>query len=159
MVSPYATRVQEYGNDWHRPWLIFGSFLAVFLGIIWLTRPTPDVSQIVCWSCGQSKFADAVNIDGLLWTADLNAGLACARKHNRRMFVAFHAIVDTNARVNEITVFRERRVQSALKPYVLVMLHTDFVPEEFYQHQPDHDTQTSDGDNNRNFEIKTFDTV
>ncbi|HZZ81976.1 MAG TPA: hypothetical protein VFE62_25985 [Gemmataceae bacterium] len=115
-------------------------------------------AQVVCEDAPGSRFRAAVDIEGLLWTGDLNAGLACARKHDRRVFLAIHAVADTNARYNELTAFREPRVRTAMKRYLLVMLHVDWVPPAFLL-TPTHGELRKVGEANLKFEQVRFGTL
>ena len=159
MGSIYANRVKTYGHHWYRPWLVFVFFLVVLFVLNWLAREEPPVAQVVCDNLPWSPYRAAVEVDGLVWTADIDAALACARKQDRRVFVAFHAKSDTNSLVNERTVFRDHRVKSALRGHVLVMLYIDFVPECYYQRRTDQEVQRRDGEANYRFEEQRFQTA
>jgi hypothetical protein len=158
MPTAYADKVKEFGRRWYRPWLgllvVFASVWAMHLLKSMLTDP----GQIVCQAVPGSRYRAAVEVDGLYWTADLEAGLACALKHDRRVLVAFHGMLDTNARVNEVKGFRERAVKAGLSRYVLVKLYTDYVPAEYYQQEPAEQSRREDGLANLEFEKQYFNT-
>jgi hypothetical protein len=158
MPSAYADQVKEYGRQWYRPWL----GLLVVLASVWamhlLKSLLTDKGQIVCQAVPGSRYRAAVEVDGLYWTADLEAGLACALKHDRRVLVAFHGMLDTNARFNEVNVFSERAVKAGLSRYVLVKLYIDYVPAEYYQRQPTEQVRREDGLANMKFEQRYFNT-
>jgi hypothetical protein len=135
MASIYQDRIDAMGRHWHRPWLcllacVFGAWF-----ITWLYHED-DVPQLLCDQIEGSRFHAAVEMDGLVWTGDLESGLRCAREHERRVFVAFHAMYDTNARYNESHGFTQPRVKKTLKRYVLVMLHIDRVRADFLRIPP-----------------------
>ncbi len=159
MASIYANQVQEYGHRWHWPWLAFLFLLTLFWALNGLMRDNINQSEVICTQGNGSRFRPAVEMDGLIWTADIDAALACGLKHDCPVLVAFHAITDCNARKNEINVFRQHRVKSAMRRYVLVMLETDYVPEQFYVKKPDDDDSRKDGEANLNFEVQHFSTV
>jgi hypothetical protein len=117
-----------------------------------------DKGQVVCPVVPGSRYRAAVEVDGLYWTADLEAGLACALKHDRRVLVAFHGMLDVNARVNEVEGFRERAVKAGLSRYVLIKLYTDYVPAEYFQRQPTEQARREDGLANLEFEKRYFNT-
>ena len=158
MPSAYAGQVKEYGRRWQRPWL----GLLVVLASIWamhlLRRVQTDKGQFVCQAVPGSRYRAAVEVDGLYWSADLEAGLACALKHDRRVLVAFHGMLDTNAKYNEREVFPERAVKAGLSRYVLVKLYIDYVPAEYYQRQPTEQSRREDGLANMEFEKQYFNT-
>jgi hypothetical protein len=165
MESIYADRIQQCGRGWHRPWLVLSIALLLLGGLARLgapRRPGQDDahSRYLSSEIGQtsSRFRLlAEPIDGVLpWTADLDRALACARKNDLLVFVAFHAVTDTNARVNELDVLPQPSVERALKPYLRVMLHIDWVPPGFYHVPPGHDAQRADGRANLAFERKRF---
>jgi Thioredoxin-like len=159
MVSPYINRVESYGGHWHRPWFIFLFLLTVPLLLHWLMREKSPEAQFVCESLPGSRYRAAVEIDDLKWTGDMEAALACAFKEGRRVFVAFHAVTDVNARVNEVTVFRDSRVKLAIRDYALVMLYVDLVPDRFYRQEPDRQAQRKDGEANFKFLEQHFQTA
>jgi hypothetical protein len=159
MASIYASQVKEYGRSWYRPWSVLVIFLTLSWALQWLVRDNADEAQVVCEHLEGSRYRAAVEIDGLVWTADMDTALACAVKHDRRVLVAFHAITDTNARLHEVTIFRDQRAQSAMRRYVLVMLQIDFVSEHFYLRKPDQEDQRKDGEANLEFEQQIFNTV
>ncbi len=159
MASIYQSAVQAHGRHWQWPWLVFALFLTMLGAVACLNRPDPVETQVVCENEPGRRFRAAVEIDGLLWTADLDAALACAFKQNRYVLLAFHAVCDTNARYNEVNVFRDHQVKSAMRRYVLLMLHVDIVPESFYQQKPEQEDRQSDAEINWKFETKTLDTV
>ena len=159
MASIYDSAVQVYGRQWQRPWLAFALFLTILWTVAWLKRPKPAETQVVCADQPGRRFRAAVEIDGLVWTADLGAALACAFEQDRHVLLAFHGVTDVNARLNEHNVFSDQRVKSAMRPYVLLMLYVDIVPELFYQQEPERQDRQSDAEINWKFETKTFETV
>src|SRR5262245_15267562 len=103
MASIYADRVEPYARNWHRPWLVLLAFMMVLWGLEWLTSNKPPAPPVVCEGPPGSKYRAGVEVAGLPWTGDLDAALACALKDGRQVFVAFHAVTDVNARINEAT--------------------------------------------------------
>jgi hypothetical protein len=159
MPSLYARQLEAYGRRWHRPWLAFLIVVASFRAVHWLAHEMREEARGICAPLTGSRYLAAVEIDGLLWTADFQAALACARNHDRRILIAFHGLIDTNARLNEVTVFREWAVQSGLRRYVLVKLYLDFVPAEYYRQPPTQQDQRQDAAANMEFEKQHFHTA
>jgi hypothetical protein len=159
MESVYADRLQSYGRHWHYPWLIWLAFTAALLGLCSLAHRGAPTAPLRCDQRPGTRFRAGVAIDGLAWTADLEAALACASRHGRRVFVAFHAEIDTAARFNEVTAFRDPDVRSAFDRYVLVMLYMDSVPACFYGQAPSRREREEDGAVNAAFEQSLFDTA
>jgi hypothetical protein len=158
MPSVYASQVEAYGRRWHRPWVVLFILLTSFWVVDWLTHQLREETQPVCEPRAGSRYRAAVEIDGLLWTADVEAALACALNRNRRVLVAFHGVTDVNAKLNE-TMFRERVVKAGLKRYVLVMLYTDYVPADYYRRAPTEQERREDAMANQEFERLHFRTV
>jgi hypothetical protein len=159
MPSIYGEYLEGYGRGWHRPWLVFISLLSCFWMAHWAMQIRIETGPFVCQAVSGSRYRGSIEIEGLFWTADLEAGLACAHRHGRRVLVAFHGLLDTNARLNEVTAFREPPVQLALRQYVLVKLYVDYVPEEFYQQKPSQQERRRDGEANGQFEAQHFHTL
>jgi hypothetical protein len=66
--------------------------------------------------------------------------------------------LDTNAKIHDVTVFREQVVKSGLRRYVLVKLYIDYVPDAYYQHKPTLEDRRKDGMANMTFEQQQFNT-
>lgn len=158
MASPYADLIADYGRGWQRPWLVLLSTALLCSALRWLTSDGPE-AQTICTPASGSRWQAAVNVGELSWTADLDAALRCGRENGRDVLIAFHAVTDTNALMNEHEFARNRNLRAALKRHVLVMLHTDAVPAEFYQTPPEFEAQRCDGAANLAFQVKTLDTV
>jgi hypothetical protein len=159
MPSVYASQVEGYGRRWHRPWLVFLIAVGSLRAGHWLAHGLQEEPEALCGQRPGSKFCAGVEIDGLMWTADLQAGLACARGRDRRLLVAFHGMMDTTGRANEITIFREQAVQAALGRYVLVKLYVDYVPSDYYREAPTREDQRKDAEANLAFQKRHFHTV
>jgi hypothetical protein len=159
MVSPYSDLVESVGRQWCRPWLFL--LLLLTLPLLWyfLMLETPSKAQFVCKNLPGNRYRADVHIDDLVWTGDMEVALQCAFKQGRQVFVAFHAVTDTNARFNEVNVFRDKRVKLAFKDYALVMLYVDLVPDCFYRQMPDWHAQRKDGEANMKFLEQRFHTA
>jgi hypothetical protein len=158
MESTYLSQVQAYGQRWHRPWLGFLLCLALLWALYWLTHGNSEETdgvQVLCEQVEGSRYRAAVNRDGLSWTADLEAALACGLKHERRVFLAFHGLTDCDSERNA-AMFSNHRVKAALKRHVLVMLYTDVVPDRFYRQEPNFLDQRKDAEANLKFREATF---
>jgi hypothetical protein len=159
MPSIYANQVQRFGHGWYWPWLTLLLFLTFSWALHSMFGDEVATAQVVCEQVAESKYQAAVEIDGLFWTGDINAALACGFKHDRQVLIAFHGVTDVNARINEVKVFREPNVQAAMKRYIPVMLYSDLIPKSFYITDPDSEAQLNDAAANADFEQKVFNTL
>ena len=100
---------------------------------------------------------------GLSWSGDIKEGLKSALLANKRVFVYFNALTNTNCALND-QVFSEREMKDLLEKYELVELYVDKVPEVHYPFDVRDKLRTSkrqveDASKNYQFQKKTFETV
>ncbi len=80
----------------------------------------------------------SVNAQGeLIWSSDLRRAIEDARKKQQLVFLDFTGVTCTNCKLNEKNVFVKEKIKNLMKPYHLVQLYTDTVPESFYELPPD----------------------
>jgi thiol:disulfide interchange protein len=72
----------------------------------------------------------------LAWSGQLQEALKKAKEEKKPVFVDVTAIVCTNCRYNERTVFRKPAIVDLLDKYVLVKLYTDGIPKEMEPADP-----------------------
>ncbi len=76
--------------------------------------------------------------EGLPWTGDLAKAIRETREEAQRsgrdqyLFVDFTGETCTNCKLNEEEVFSKRDIRELFKPYKLVQLYTDKVPDKYY---------------------------
>lgn len=131
----------------------------ICFSIVLLLQWRPQQVPAACEHRPGSRFRAAVEEDGLIWTADLNAALARARKRGQRVLVSVEAITDVNCLVNKRNVFTKPEVKKALAPYVLVVLYIDAIPDRYYLTEPQQEEQGRDGRANSEFIQRAFNTM
>lgn len=103
----------------------------------------------------------------LKWTGDLKKAIAEARNRRKQtgkpefVFIDFTGVTCVNCAYNERSVFSRDEIQKAFRPYHLVKLYTDIVPENLYAsgvRDKGRDRQEHDAEVNLAFQRSTFQT-
>jgi len=94
-------------------------------------------------------------VPGLTWTGDLKAALRWAEEENKLVLVEWTAVTNTKCAVVHRQLFPKAPIRQALRPYILVMLYADVVPNEFYKQPPPKDEGRRDGEANYRLERDT----
>jgi hypothetical protein len=104
-------------------------------------------------------YKDAVELKdspGLVWAGDFPAALSRANEQKGLVFVGFAAVSNLNSVINLQAILPKDPVKAALKPYVLVLLHVDQVPEEFFKGAVTEERRRAEAKANKRFQIEVF---
>ena len=69
---------------------------------------------------------------GLAWSGNLAQSIEEARIQGQLVFVDFTGETCTNCKINEKNVFTKSEIKDLFRPYRLVQLYTDKVPDKYY---------------------------
>jgi thiol:disulfide interchange protein DsbD len=68
----------------------------------------------------------------LAWSGNLAQSIEEARRQHQLVFIDFTGETCTNCKINEYSVFTKAEIKELFRPYRLVQLYTDKVPDKYY---------------------------